>query len=213
MKIIDTELPEVKIVEPKRYGDERGFFAETFQAERYRSAGVGSNFVQDNHSRSSYGVLRGLHYQIRRPQGKLVSVPRGSVFDVAVDMRSDSPRFGEWTGVVLSEENGRQLYIPPGFAHGFCVISEIADFVYKCTDYYCPEHERSLLWNDPDVGIDWPVESPLVSEKDQAGACLNDAESFESVTLEDALATVDTALTQQRELAVSARRFQVNLLD
>src|SRR5690606_2242225 len=155
------------IFEPKVFGDSRGFFVETYQAERYKEAGIELPFVQDNHSRSPYGVLRGLHFQKTRPQGKLVRVSRGAVYDVAVDINPASPTFGHYVGVELNDENQRQLWIPPGYAHGFCVLSDVADFQYKCTDYYFPEDEGGLLWNDPDVGIPWPVETPALSEKDK----------------------------------------------
>jgi len=168
MKIIDTILPGVKIIEPRIHGDERGFFVETFQADRYRAAaGIDLPFVQDNHSRSPRGVLRGLHAQRLRPQGKLVRVARGEVFDVAVDIDPVSPTFGRWVGEILSDRNQRQLWVPPGYAHGFVVLSEIADFEYKCTDYYFPDDEIGLLWNDPKVGIDWPIRTPQLSEKDE----------------------------------------------
>lgn len=167
MRVIATDLPGVLIIEPKVHGDERGFFVETFQAERYRNeAGIELAFVQDNHSRSRRGVLRGLHAQKRHPQGKLVRVSRGEVFDVAVDIDPHSPHFGKWVGVALSDVNGRQLWIPPGYAHGFAVTSEFADFEYKCTDYYHPEAETGLLWNDPEVGIRWPLADPAISAKD-----------------------------------------------
>ncbi len=166
MNVIETEIPGALIIEPRVFGDQRGFFLETFQARRYAEIGLPGPFVQDNHSRSAYGVLRGLHFQWKFPQGKLVFVSRGEVFDVAVDLRRDSPAFGRWVGVTLSEENHRQFYVPPGCAHGFCVLSEIADFQYKCTDYYHPEDEGSLIWNDPDIGIQWPLETPGLSDKD-----------------------------------------------
>ncbi|MDM8544984.1 dTDP-4-dehydrorhamnose 3,5-epimerase [Candidatus Venteria ishoeyi] len=166
MNVITTEIPGVLIIEPKVFGDERGFFLETYQAERYKAAGIAEPFVQDNHSRSRYGVLRGLHFQRQRPQGKLVSVTQGEVFDVAVDIRKDSPAFGRWVGITLTAENHTQFYVPPGCAHGFCVLSETADFTYKCTDYYQPDDEGSLIWNDPDVGIEWPISDPVLSEKD-----------------------------------------------
>jgi dTDP-4-dehydrorhamnose 3,5-epimerase len=167
MRVVETELPGVLIIEPKVHGDERGFFVETFQAERYASqAGIALAFVQDNHSRSRRGVLRGLHAQKLHPQGKLVRVSRGEVFDVAVDIDPHSPRFGKWVGVSLSDINGRQLWIPPGYAHGFAVISELVDFEYKCTDYYHPEDEVGLRWNDPEVAISWPLDAPMVSAKD-----------------------------------------------
>lgn len=174
MKVIETQLAGVLIIEPKVFGDHRGFFLETFQVERYRDAGIGLPFVQDNHSRSQRGVLRGLHFQRTRPQGKLVSVSRGAVYDVAVDINPDSPTCGQYVGVELNDENHRQLWVPPGYAHGFCVLSEVADFQYKCTDYYQPEDEGGLLWNDPDVGIPWPVAEPQLSAKDQLNPRLRD---------------------------------------
>jgi len=175
MKVNKTNLEGVLHIEPKVFGDARGFFLETYNKERYMTAGFPDvDFVQDNHSRSSKGVLRGLHFQLNNPQGKLVQVATGSVFDVAVDIRVGSPTFGKWYGCVLSEENHHQLWIPPKFAHGFCVLSDTADFIYKCTDYYQPKDEGGLLWSDPDIGIEWPLESPLLSEKDQAYACLKD---------------------------------------
>ena len=166
MNIIKTKLSDCIIIEPKVYGDDRGFFLETFQAERYATVGITLPFVQDNHSRSSKGVLRGLHFQKTKPQGKLVRVVRGEVYDVAVDIRLGSPTYGRWEAVVLSEDNKKQFWVPPGFAHGFMVISDFADFEYKCTDYYDPTDEGSLLWNDPDLNIPWPIKSPLLSEKD-----------------------------------------------
>jgi dTDP-4-dehydrorhamnose 3,5-epimerase len=172
MRVIETELPGVLIFEPKVFGDARGFFKETFQAQRYAEAGVPGPFVQDNLSRSGRGTLRGLHFQDPRPQGKLVSVLRGAVYDVAVDLRKGSATWAKWVGVELTEENHRQLWVPPGFAHGFCVTSEVADFFYKCTEYYAPEHERSLAWNDPELGIPWPVSAPNLSKKDAAASSL-----------------------------------------
>lgn len=172
MNVIETRLPGVLIIEPKVFGDARGFFLETFQVERYREAGIDLPFVQDNHSRSQRGVLRGLHFQRSRPQGKLVSVSRGAVYDVAVDINPDSPTCGQYVGVELNDDNHRQLWVPPGYAHGFCVLSEVADFQYKCTDLYFPQDEGGLLWNDPDVGIDWPVSEPLLSAKDQCNPTL-----------------------------------------
>ena len=166
MNIIKTKLADCIIIEPKVYGDERGFFLETFQAERYSRAGITLPFVQDNHSRSTKGVLRGLHFQRSKPQGKLVRVVRGEVYDVAVDIRAQSPTYGQWQAVILSAENKRQFWVPPGFAHGFVVVSDSADFEYKCTDYYDPSDEGSLLWSDPDLRIPWPIESPILSEKD-----------------------------------------------
>lgn len=175
MKVIPTDVDGVVIIEPKVFGDERGFFLETFQVDRYGElAGINLDFVQDNHSRSSKGVLRGLHFQKSKPQGKLVRVVRGEVFDVAVDLRKGSPTFGKWAGVILSEENKRQFWIPPGLAHAFVTLSDTADFEYKCTDYYDPGDEGCLLWNDPDVGIVWPIENPLLSEKDAAGNSFKD---------------------------------------
>jgi dTDP-4-dehydrorhamnose 3,5-epimerase len=173
VKVIATALPDVLIIEPRVFGDSRGFFLETFQAERYASAGIGGPFVQDNLSRSVRGTIRGLHFQEPRAQGKLVQVLQGIVWDVALDVRKDSPHFGSWVGVDLSEENRRQLWIPPGFAHGFCVLSEAADFFYKCTDFYVPDFERTVRWDDPALGIRWPIfQSPLISEKDQAAPTL-----------------------------------------
>lgn len=176
MNVVATALPEVLILEPKVFGDARGFFFESFNQRAFNAAtGLDAHFVQDNHSRSVKGVLRGLHYQIQQPQGKLVRVVRGSVFDVAVDIRKSSSQFGHWVGVELSEDNHRQLWVPPGFAHGFIVTSDSADFLYKTTDYYAPAFERCIAWNDPGLAIAWPVEGnaqPLVSAKDQAGALL-----------------------------------------
>lgn len=179
--IARTELPDVLILEPKVFGDQRGFFFESFNARDFReAAGVDAAFVQDNHSRSGQGVLRGLHYQIRHPQGKLVRVAAGEVFDVAVDLRRGSPHFGKWTGVVLSAENKRQLWIPPGFAHGFVVTSETAEFLYKTTDYWYPEFERSLLWSDPTVAVRWPLPcEPKLAAKDAAGKLWDDIETFD----------------------------------
>lgn len=176
MKVIDTNIPEVKIIEPKVFGDERGFFLETYSEERYnRLLGLDLHFVQDNHSRSTKGVLRGLHFQQKNPQGKLVRVVRGEVFDVAVDIRQGSLTFGQYASVILSEENKKQFWVPEGFAHGFLVLSDSADFEYKCTNYYDPSSEACLLWNDPELGIKWPVEvEPLLSEKDQQGKLLKD---------------------------------------
>ncbi len=168
MKVVETALPGVLIIEPTVHGDGRGFFLETFHAERYRrEAGIELPFVQDNHSRSGRGVLRGLHAQRRHPQGKLVRVTQGEVFDVAVDIRTGSATFGRWAGATLSDGNHRQLWVPPGFAHGFVVLSETADFVYRCTDYYHPEDEIGVRWDDPELAIDWPVSAPLLSAKDQ----------------------------------------------
>jgi dTDP-4-dehydrorhamnose 3,5-epimerase len=180
MKVIPTAIPDVLILQPHVFGDERGFFLESFNERGFRDiVGGDVRFVQDNHSRSRYGVLRGLHYQIRQPQGKLVRVASGRVFDVAVDLHKSSPTFGRWVSTELSAENHRQLWIPPGFAHGFLVLSASADFVYKTTDYYAPEHERSIAWNDPAIGIDWPKEiAPVLSAKDGAAMPLCDAEVF-----------------------------------
>lgn len=180
MKVIETAIPDLLILEPKVFGDARGFFMESFNARSFHEAtGLNVDFVQDNHSRSAKGVLRGLHYQIQQAQGKLVRVVRGSVFDVVVDLRCASPTFGKWVGAELSEENNRQFWIPPGFAHGFLVTSDSADFLYKTTDYYAPEHERSLAWNDPDVGVAWPLDAaPLLSAKDLAGKPLGECETF-----------------------------------
>jgi len=171
-------IPDVLLIEPRVFGDARGFFYESFNQKAFNEAtGQSLHFVQDNHSRSSKGVLRGLHYQVRQPQGKLVRVVRGSVFDVAVDIRKNSPTFGKWVGVELSEDNQRQLWVPPGFAHGFMVTSESADFLYKTTDYYAPEHERCIVWNDPAIGIEWPGSMPpSLSAKDAAGQAFEDAE-------------------------------------
>lgn len=181
MKVTATAIPDVLMIEPRVFGDARGFFYESFNQRAFNDAtGLALNFVQDNHSRSAKGVLRGLHYQIQQPQGKLVRVVRGAVFDVAVDIRKASPTFGKWVGVELSEDNQRQLWVPPGFAHGFVVLSEVADFLYKTTDYYVPEHERCIAWNDPRIGIDWPlITPPGLSARDQAGALLVNAELFE----------------------------------
>ena len=181
MKTIETALPGVLIIEPRLFEDARGFFLESWNARAFaRATGVDLSFVQDNHSRSRRGVLRGLHYQIRQPQGKLVRVVRGAIFDVAVDLRKSTPTFGRWFGTELTEDNHRQLWVPPGFGHGFLVLSESADVLYKATDYYAPEHERSLLWNDPAVGIDWPLDGiePLLSAKDAEGQPLAQCEVY-----------------------------------
>ncbi|VFR50040.1 dTDP-4-dehydrorhamnose 3,5-epimerase [plant metagenome] len=178
--VTKTALPDVLILEPKVFGDDRGFFFESYNQRDFQEAtGLDVAFVQDNHSKSSQGVLRGLHYQIQRPQGKLVRVTQGAVFDVAVDLRRASPSFGKWVGVELSGDNKRQLWVPPGFGHGFVVTSESAEFLYKTTDYWFPEHERSLLWNDPELGIDWPLPcEPRLAAKDAAGKPLAAAEVF-----------------------------------
>lgn len=180
IQVTATELPEVKIIEPKVFGDARGYFYESFNArEFFEFVAPGVEFVQDNHSRSAKGVLRGLHYQIQHAQGKLVRVVEGDVFDVAVDLRRSSPNFGRWVGVNLSADNRRQLWVPPGFAHGFVVQSESAQFLYKTTDYWFPEHERSIVWNDPDIGIEWPINGePVLAAKDAAGKRLTDAEVY-----------------------------------
>jgi dTDP-4-dehydrorhamnose 3,5-epimerase len=183
MNVISTSISEVLVIEPKVFGDNRGFFFESFNHKNFNQVtGLDVKFVQDNHSRSAKGVLRGLHYQIRQPQGKLVRVVRGQVFDVAVDIRRSSPSFGQWVGVELTEDNYRQLWVPPGFAHGFYVLSDTADFLYKTTDYYLPGLERSLLWNDPTVAVSWPIQadvSPIVSAKDKIAPKLTDAELFD----------------------------------
>ena len=167
MKVINTKLDGVLIIEPRIFGDERGFFYETFHAQRYKEFGIKENFVQDNRSRSTGGVLRGLHFQKRKPQGKLVTVTQGEVFDVAVDLRPNSSTFGKYESIVLNGENKIQFYIPPGFAHGFCVLSDSADFQYKCTDFYDPSDEGGLIWNDKTVDINWPIEEPKLSDKDK----------------------------------------------
>lgn len=182
MQFIQTEIPDIILVEPRVFGDERGFFTETYQAQRFAEAGICADFVQDNHSGSRQGILRGLHYQIRQAQGKLFRVAVGEVFDVVVDIRRSSPTFGRWVGVTLSAKNHRQIWVPPGFAHGFYTLSDWAEVVYKTTDYYAPQWERSLLWNDPALGIDWPLidaQPPLLSAKDAQGLPLSQAETFE----------------------------------
>ena len=181
MKIIPTRIPDVLILEPQVFGDARGFFMETWNAQTFADAGLALNFVQDNHSRSRQGTLRGMHYQIKHPQGKLVRVTSGKVFDVAVDLRQSSPTFGQWAGAELSDENHRMMWVPPGFAHGFYVMSESADFLYKCTDFYAPSYDRSLRWNDPTVGIEWPLvnaKAPTTSAKDDAGKSWQEADKF-----------------------------------
>jgi dTDP-4-dehydrorhamnose 3,5-epimerase len=180
MKVIPGALPEVLILEPRVFGDERGFFLESYNQRVFReAAGIDANFVQDNHSRSVRNVLRGLHYQVKQPQGKLVRVVAGEVFDVAVDVRRSSSRFGGWMGLHLSAENKRMMWIPAGFAHGFLALSEFAEVLYKATDYYAPQHERCVLWNDPDIGVHWPFTGvPLVSEKDGRGVPLKLAETY-----------------------------------
>lgn len=183
MQVVATAIPELLILEPKVFGDARGFFLESFNAQTFKSCtGLDVQFVQDNHSRSGKGVLRGLHYQIQQPQGKLVRVVQGEVFDVAVDMRRNSPTFGQWAGIHLSADNHRQLWIPPGFAHGFLVVSETADFLYKTTDYYAPQHEACLKWDDPEVGVVWPLSGPPnLSAKDQQGLSWAESPKFDAV--------------------------------
>ena len=182
MQVVQTAIPEVLIIEPQVFGDERGFFFESFNQQKFESlTGVKANFVQDNHSKSAVNVLRGLHYQIQQPQGKLVRVVAGEVFDVAVDLRRQSKTFGKWVGVVLSGENKRQLWVPPGFAHGFVVLKDGTEFLYKTTDYYAPQHERCIRWDDPEIGIEWPLAGePVLSGKDKLGLALSQAEVFEA---------------------------------
>ena len=174
MKIIETSLPGVLILEPKLHGDSRGFFLESYREDTLKELGINERFIQDNHSRSTRGVLRGLHYQLTQPQGKLVRVASGAVFDVAVDVRHDSPTFGQWYGATLDEGSMRMMFIPPGFAHGFVVLSNTADFIYKCTDYYHPQSEQGILWNDPAIGIEWPIEDVQLSERDINNPLLKD---------------------------------------
>jgi len=174
MKVTKTKIAGVLIIEPQVFGDARGFFLETFNAKKYTEAGIAESFVQDNHSHSAKGVLRGLHFQKQYPQGKLVTVTQGSVFDVAVDIRQASPTYGQWVGITLVAEKHTQFYVPPGLAHGFCVISANADFHYKCTEYYHPEDEGSIRWDDPDIGIQWPVTEPILSAKDANAMYLKD---------------------------------------
>jgi len=181
MRFAPTRIPEVVVVEPDYFGDHRGFFMETWHAKKFADGGIAASFVQDNHSRSARHTLRGLHYQIVQPQGKLVRVVRGEVFDVAVDLRASSPTFGHWVAEVLSAENRRMLWIPPGFAHGFLALSEVAEVIYKCTDFYAPEHERCIRWDDPEIGIDWPIPAGarlLVSAKDSQGTPFREAECY-----------------------------------
>lgn len=178
MQFTPTHIPDVILITPQVFGDDRGFFMETWQRTKFAEAGIDYDFVQDNHSRSVKGTLRGLHYQIKQPQGKLIRVTSGEVFDVAVDIRPESPTFGQWVGEYLSADNKRMLWVPPGLAHAFYVTSDTADFQYKCTDYYAPEHERCIRWDDPSINIDWPLDAdqqPLVSEKDQQGFSLEQA--------------------------------------
>ncbi len=182
MEFLPTRLPDVIVIRPKVFEDSRGFFMETWHRTLFRQAGIDATFVQDSHSRSVAGAIRGLHYQIERAQGKLVRVVKGEVFDVAVDLRKSSPDFGQWASEILSAENKKQMWIPPGFAHGFLVLSETTEFEYKCTDYYAPEHERTICWDDPDIGVDWPLangESPILSQKDQAGLPLKEAQVYD----------------------------------
>lgn len=182
MEFLPTRLPDVIVIRPKVFEDQRGFFMDTWHRRLFETAGIGAIFVQDSHSASVAGTVRGLHYQIRQAQGKLVRVIRGEAFDVAVDIRKSSADFGQWTSEVLSAENRKMLWIPPGFAHGFLVLSDTAEFEYKCTDYYAPEHERTLLWDDADIGIDWPLlaqEKPNLSQKDEAGLPLKNAEVYD----------------------------------
>ena len=181
MRILQTTIPDILIFEPKVFGDERGFFMESFQAHFFEEHGLPSHFVQDNHSGSRKGILRGLHYQIQQPQGKLVRVISGEIFDVAVDIRKSSPTFGTWVGASLSSQNRLMIWVPAGFAHGFYVLSDWAEIVYKTTDYYAPQWERSILWNDPDLAIPWPISNqqpPVLSQKDANGSLLRDADTF-----------------------------------
>jgi len=181
MKIIETSIPEVKVFEPKLFGDDRGFFFESFNQQTFQNA-IGSeiSFVQDNHSSSKKNVLRGLHYQIKQPQGKLVRVARGAIFDVAVDLRKSSPTLGQWVGAEISEDNHRQIWVPAGFGHGFLALSDEVEVLYKTTDYYAPEHERCVLWKDPQIGIEWPFDAePILSEKDRQGVAFNEADLFQ----------------------------------
>lgn len=181
MKIISTSIPDVLLIEPQVFQDERGFFLESYQKKKFKEAGIDADFVQDNHSKSCHGTLRGLHYQIHQPQGKLVRVVAGEVFDVAVDIRRHSPTFGQWVGDYLSAENKRILWVPPGFAHGFYVTSPDAEVLYKASDYYAPQWERSIIWNDPMIDIRWPIQggSPVLSTKDEMGKLLSEADVFE----------------------------------
>ena len=183
MQVIPTSLTDVVILEPKIFGDERGFFLESYNEATFQSLGLPTRFMQDNHSGSRKGVLRGLHYQLNQPQGKLVRALRGEIFDVAVDLRKDSPQFGKWFGLTLSSENKRMLWIPPGFGHGFLVLTDFAEVAYKATELYAPAFERSILWNDPAIGIQWPLDAePTLSDKDKAGSLLADAEVYENST-------------------------------
>ncbi len=177
MKVTRARISDILIIEPERFTDQRGFFLEAYHAERYKANGITREFVQDNHSRSQKGVLRGLHFQHPWDQGKLIYVPRGRIFDVAVDIRRGSPSFGKWVGVELSDQNGKQIYIPEGFAHGFCVLSDEADVIYKCTALYNPEYEHGVLWCDPDIGIKWPISEPILSDKDKRNPILRDIQA------------------------------------
>ncbi len=182
MEFVPTRLPDVIVIRPKVFEDPRGFFTDTWHRKRFEQEGIDANFVQDSHSGSAASTMRGLHYQIKHAQGKLIRVVKGEAFDVAVDIRRSSPDFGQWTAEVLSADNRKMIWIPPGFAHGFLVLSKTAEFEYKCTDYYAPEHERTLQWDDPDIGIDWPLleaEKPLLSDKDALGLPLKDAEVYD----------------------------------
>ncbi|NRD89675.1 dTDP-4-dehydrorhamnose 3,5-epimerase [Sphingopyxis sp. BSNA05] len=179
MRLVDTSIADIKIIEPEVFGDDRGFFYESWNEARFAELGLELKFVQDNHSRSAKGVLRGLHYQIQKPQGKLVRVVAGSIYDVVIDLRKSSPTFGKWEGFTLSEENRNLLWVPPGFAHGFLSLEDRTEVLYRCTDFYAPEHERSLLWNDAELGIDWPLDGePLLSDKDAAAVAFAQAETF-----------------------------------
>ncbi len=181
MEFLPTRLPDVIIIRSEVFEDSRGFFMETWNRRDFEHAGIDADFVQDNYSSSVAGTVRGLHYQIKRAQGRLVRVVKGEVFDVAVDLRKSSPDFGQWASEILSAENKKQIWIPPGFAHGFLVLSETAEFEYKCTDYYAPEHERTIRWDDPDIGVDWPLadgQSPILSRKDQAGLPLKESQVY-----------------------------------
>ena len=182
MKFLPTKIPAVVVIQPDVYTDNRGFFIETWQLEKFTQAGINASFVQDNHSRSGQGVLRGLHYQIKNAQGKLVRVVSGEIYDVAVDLRRNSPTFGQWVSEIISEDNKKMLWIPAGFAHGFYVLSRTADFLYKCTDFYSPDHDRTIRWDDPDLAIDWPLVDripPTVGAKDALGVAFKDADCFE----------------------------------
>jgi dTDP-4-dehydrorhamnose 3,5-epimerase len=173
IELIDEPLPDLLVIKPKVYKDERGFFLETWQKIKNHKIGLDQDFVQENWSRSTFGILRGLHFQVKHPQGKLVSVHNGKVFDVAVDLRKESKTYGKWYGLELSDENHLQMYVPPGFAHGFCVLSDVADFVYKCTDYYYPNDESGIIWNDTSLNIKWPIKNPIISDKDSILSTFN----------------------------------------